>query len=64
MASCCRQGRGQDDPQSKENDQPEIDHAFVVLADEVVRVRRKTPIFRKDTFHRAVALSRREFEKK
>jgi hypothetical protein len=64
MTSCYRQGGGQDDPQSEENDQPEIDHAFVGLASEVVRVGREISVFRKDAFHRLMALSRSEFEKK
>jgi len=69
MTGCYRQGRGQDDPQSEKDDQPEGDHAFVVIpvflpllaffaASEAFRVGREISVIRKDAFHGAVALSR------
>jgi hypothetical protein len=64
MASCYRQGRGQDDPQSEENDQPESNHALVAFASELVRVGLEIPVFRKDASHRVVAPSVEEFLKK
>jgi hypothetical protein len=75
MTGCYHQGRSQEDPQSEKDDQPEIDQALVIIpvvlatlaffaASEAFRAGREISVFRKDAFHVAVAISRREFEEK
>ena len=70
MTAYYREGCGQYDPQSEKEDQPDSDHAFVVIplilatfaffaASEGFRVGRKISVIRKDAFHWAVALSRK-----
>ena len=74
MTGCYREGCGQGDPQSKKDDQPESDRAFVVIPVFLATLAFFLPArpsgwgvrfpFSEKMFFMGVTLSRREFEVK